>query len=101
MFPYRTSLPPAHLSPSCPAACYDSRNHCVWTTNDDWVDVWECAGKVRLAVHHLATRLGKSSASELIPELDKEQKTVGGDVNHSMHGHSRGMHYHINEPQLP
>ena len=88
-------FPTPPLSPSCPAACYDSRNHCVWTTNDDWVDVWDCAGKVRLAVHHLATRLGKSSASELIPELDKEQKTVEGDGNHSMHERtcSRVMHY--------
>ena len=60
------------------AACYDSRNHCVWTTNDDWVDVWDCAGKVRLTVHHLATRLGKKSVSELIPELDKEQQIVEG-----------------------
>ena len=60
------------------AVCYDHFNHCVWTSNDDWIDMWDCTGKVRLAVHHLATRLGKSSASELIPELDKSQKTVEG-----------------------
>jgi E3 ubiquitin-protein ligase HECTD4 len=58
------------------AVCYDYHNHCVWTSNDDWIDTWDCTGKVRLAVHHLATRLGKTSASELIPELDKSQKTV-------------------------
>ena len=50
-----------------PAACYDSRNHCVWTCNDDWIDVWDCAGKVRVAAHQLASRLGKSSVSDLIP----------------------------------
>lgn len=49
------------------AACYDSRNHCVWTCNDDWIDVWDCAGKVRVAAHQLALRLGKSSIAELIP----------------------------------
>ena len=49
------------------AACYDSRNHCVWTCNDDWIDVWDCAGKVRVAAHQLASRLGKSSITELIP----------------------------------
>ena len=49
------------------AACYDSRNHCVWTCNDDWIDVWDCAGKVRVAAHQLASRLGKSSIAELIP----------------------------------
>ena len=60
------------------ASCYDPQSHCVWTSNDDWVDVWECSGKVRLAVHHLAARLGKSSVAELIPELDNTQTTAEG-----------------------
>ena len=64
--------------PTHTAVCYDHFNHCVWTSNDDWIDMWDCTGKVRLAVHHLATRLGKTSASELIPEPDKSQKTVEG-----------------------
>ena len=46
-----------HASP-LPAACYDPRNLCVWTTNDDWIDVWDCAGKVKLSPHHLDARLG-------------------------------------------
>ncbi len=58
------------------AACYDSRNHCVWTANDDWVDIWDCAGRVRVAVHHLATRLGKSSVDELLPPLRADAKTI-------------------------
>ncbi len=41
------------------AACYDPRNLCVWTTNDDWVDVWDCAGKVKVSSHHLDARLGR------------------------------------------
>ena len=49
------------------AACYDSRNHCVWTCNDDWIDVWDCAGKVHVAAHLIASRLGKASIAELIP----------------------------------
>ena len=56
-----------HTHTHTPAACYDSRNHCVWTCNDDWIDVWDCAGKVRVAAHQLASRLGKSSIAELIP----------------------------------
>ena len=70
--------PPPSLSLSFSAACYDSINHCVWTSNDDWVDVWDCCGKVRPAVHLLASRLGKSSTQELIPDTDNSQKTVEG-----------------------
>ena len=49
------------------AACYDSNNHCIWTCNDDWIDVWECTGNVRLPSHQLVALLGKSSIEELIP----------------------------------
>ncbi len=49
------------------AACYDSCNHCVWTCNDDWIDIWDCAGKVQIAPHQLATRLGKADITDLIP----------------------------------
>ena len=54
----------------------------MWTSHDDWVDVWECAGKTRLAVHHLTARLGKSSTSALIPQPDKNQKTMEGAYTH-------------------
>ena len=49
------------------AACYDSSNHCIWTCNDDWIDIWDCAGKVRIANHQLVTRLGKENLEDLIP----------------------------------
>lgn len=29
--------------------------------------MWDCAGKVRIAPHQLATRLGKASIEELVP----------------------------------
>lgn len=46
------------------AACYDPRNLCVWTTNDDWVDLWNCAGKVKVSSHHLDARLGPLEPNE-------------------------------------
>lgn len=63
-------------SPPGSAACYDSRNHCLWTCNNDWIDIWDCAGKVRVAIHHLASRLGKSDITELIPSLQADQGTI-------------------------
>ena len=62
--------------PPPPAACYDSRNHCLWTCNSDWVDIWDCAGKIRVAIHHLASRLGKTDISELIPSLRANEDTI-------------------------
>lgn len=62
-FTHSLSVPPSLP----PAACYISSHHCVWTCNDDWIDVWDCAGKVRIAPHQLATRLGKDSIQDLIP----------------------------------
>ena len=67
-------LPPPLPSPSLSAACYDSRNHCVWTSNNDWLDIWDCSGKVRVAAHHLASRLGKASVEQLIPPVQSEQE---------------------------
>ena len=64
--------------PPPPAASYDSINHCVWTTNDDSVDVWDCSGKSRPAVHLLAGRLGKPSTQDLIPDTDGTRNTVQG-----------------------
>ena len=63
-------------NPPSPAACYDSRNHCVWTCNEDWVDIWDCSNKVRVAVHHLATRLGKKGVSDLLPPLKSDQTSI-------------------------
>lgn len=67
--PSRSLFPPS-------AACYDSRNHCLWTCNNDWIDIWDCAGKVRVAIHHLASRLGKTDITELIPSLQADQGTI-------------------------
>ena len=67
------------ISFPCSAACYDSINHCVWTSNDDWIDLWDCCGKARPAVHLLASRLGKTSTQDLIPVTDKSQKTMEGE----------------------
>ena len=39
----------------------------MWTCNDDYIDVWDCTGKVRVAAHQLALRLGKACVEELIP----------------------------------
>lgn len=69
LFLFSPLLPPS-------AACYDSRNHCLWTCNNDWIDIWDCAGKVRVAIHHLASRLGKSDITELIPSLQADQGTI-------------------------
>lgn len=61
------SSPYLHISLLIPAACYDSSNHCVWTCNDDWIDIWDCGNKLRIATHQLITRLGKSSIEDLVP----------------------------------
>ncbi len=54
------------------AACYDPRNLCVWTTNDDWIDVWNCAGKVKVSSHHLDERLGKLEQNS-DPQLEQNE----------------------------
>ena len=86
LFPPPPSISLPSLSPSLSfplssllhpsAACYDSRNHCLWTCNNDWIDIWDCAGKVRVAIHHLASRLGKTDITELIPSLQADQGTI-------------------------
>ena len=39
----------------------------MWSCNDNWLDVWDCARKVRIAPHQLASRLGQPSVDALIP----------------------------------
>ena len=65
----------------CVAACYDCRNHCVWTCNDDWIDIWDCAGKVKAAAHQLASRLGKNNIKDLIPPVEENQENSHSTIH--------------------
>lgn len=60
------------MIPPYTAACYDPRNLCVWTANDDWIDVWDCAGKVKVSACHLDARLGR---------LELNRDTAASDPN--------------------
>ena len=73
------SLLPLHADeclPSALAACYDAKSHCVWTLCDNGVDVWDCAGRCRIALHQLAQRLADGSIEKLIPSTCGQAESI-------------------------
>ena len=41
----------------------------MWTLCDNGVDVWDCAGRCRIALHQVAQRMTEGSIEKLIPAI--------------------------------